>query len=377
MIKRLKLNNFKCFKESEFEFKNLNLFTGINSAGKSSVIQSILLIKQNFESFSFLKKIIKIATEKDKNMIYELFKKTKINDKYVKLGLSSDVLNEKAEKDEILIELETFSGMLSMKLLANRENNNEMIANYNEIQNLDFLLEEDNFFYLSAERISPKSRYPYSKEEILKNKIGNKGEYAVHYLAEYYNENLKIESLKSDATDNFQFRENVSRWMGKISNGIDVTAEANDLKMETSLKYNYGGKSYLPQNIGFGVTYTLPIVVLLLKAKKGDIIIIENPETHLHPRAQSEIAKLCCKVASEGVQLILETHSDHFLNAVRVAIKEKIISSDNSQIYFFNKDDENNDIIIENIKVNSEGKIEKWPKGFFDEWDLQLEKLLW
>lgn len=133
----------------------------------------------------------------------------------------------------------------------------------------------------------------------------------------------------------------------------------------------------MPQNIGFGVTYTLPIIVLLLKAKKGDVIIIENPETHLHPAAQSEIAKLCCKVASEGVQLILETHSDHFLNAVRVAIKEKIISSDSSQIYFFNKDEENNDIIIENIKVNSEGKIEKWPKGFFDEWDLQLEKLLW
>ena len=60
-----------------------------------------------------------------------------------------------------------------------------------------------------------------------------------------------------------------------------------------------------------------------------------------------------------------------------MAIKEKIISSDSSQIYFFNKDEENNDIIIENIKVNSEGKIEKWPKGFFDEWDLQLEKLLW
>lgn len=62
MIKRLKLSNFKCFKESEFEFKNLNLFTGINSAGKSSVIQSILLIKQNFESFSFFKNLIKTAT---------------------------------------------------------------------------------------------------------------------------------------------------------------------------------------------------------------------------------------------------------------------------------------------------------------------------
>ena len=115
---------------------------------------------------------------------------------------------------------------------------------------------------------------------------------------------------------------------------------------------------------------------MLLKAEKGDIIILENPETHLHPAAQSLIAELCCKAAAEGVQLIIETHSDHFLNAVRVAIKKKIVSSEEVQVYYFNKDYEKNKIEIENIVINSDGKIDRWPKGFFDEWDIQLEKLL-
>ena len=373
MINRLNLKNFKCFREEEFNFKNLNLLTGINSGGKSSVIQSLLLIKQNFEKIEpeTLLKIEKINS----SIIGLLFEEISLNNKYVKLGLSNDILNENAQEDKIYLELESDGRTVEIELEINNKRSEKLIAKYNKIENLDFLL-KDNFFYLSADRIVPKSTYEYSKEEILRGKIGNKGEYAIHYLAEYNNENLKIKNLKADEAGNLQFRENVSRWMGKISNGIDITAEVNDSKMESTLKYSYGGKSYLPQNIGFGITYTLPILIMLLKAEKGDIIILENPETHLHPAAQSLIAELCCKAAAEGVQLIIETHSDHFLNAVRVAIKKKIVSSEEVQVYYFNKDYEKNKIEIENIVINSDGKIDRWPKGFFDEWDIQLEKLL-
>ena len=104
-------------------------------------------------------------------------------------------------------------------------------------------------------------------------------------------------------------------------------------------------------------------------------MIIENPESHLHPSAQVEIANLCCKVARNGVQLIIETHSDHFLNAVRVAVKEKIISNTETQIYFFTTN--NKEIHVDNLNLDDFGKVDKWPKGFFDEWDNQLEKLLW
>ena len=372
MINKLKLINFKCFKENEFFFKKLNLLTGINSGGKSSVIQSLLLIKQTFEKRQEIKELIKLLSFNDKNTV---FKDIFLNDKYVKLGLINDILNEKAIDDEIFIELEIDNKKLDTKIKL--DNEKKIVAQYKKIENWEFLISEDNFFYLSANRISPKDNYEYSREKILKGQIGNNGEYSIHYLAEYYNDEIKIKNLKSNDTNNYQFRENVSRWLGKISKGIDITAVVNDTKEEVRLNYNYGSRNFLPQNVWFGITYTLPIIILLIKEQKGDVIIIENPETHLHPAAQSELAKLCCKVAAEGVQLIIETHSDHFLNAIRVSVKENIISSNEVQVYYFNKNYKENEIEVEEIKIDSNGRIENWPKGFFDEWDIQLEKLLW
>ena len=166
-------------------------------------------------------------------------------------------------------------------------------------------------------------QYDYSKENVIKGKLGNKGEFAIHYLAVNANENLKLTELKSPNSNSFYFRENVSRWLETISTGIDITSGVNDELRYSYLKYSYnGGKEYFPQNVGFGITYVLPIIISLLKAEKGDLIIIENPESHLHPGAQVEIAKLCCKAAAQGVQLIIETHSDHFFNAIRVAVKK-------------------------------------------------------
>ena len=118
----------------------------------------------------------------------------------------------------------------------------------------------------------------------------------------------------------------------------------------------------LPQNVGFGITYVLPIIVALLKAKKGDCIIIENPESHLHPSGQVSIARLCAKASQLGVQIIVETHSDHFFNGVRVAIKERKIDNSKVSMYYFYK--KNRDSFfskdsssIEEIEVNDEGKI--------------------
>ena len=135
---------------------------------------------------------------------------------------------------------------------------------------LKFLVSEKNFSYLSADRITPKLQYDYSKENVIKGKLGNKGEFAIHYLAVNANENLKLTELKSPNSNSFYFRENVSRWLEKISTGIDITSGVNDELRYSYLKYSYnGGKEYFPQNVGFGITYVLPIIISLLKAEKG------------------------------------------------------------------------------------------------------------
>ena len=381
MIQSLELENFKCFEKIKIDFKNLTLLTGVNSGGKSSIIQSILCMKQNFEILNQFPDTIEML--KSKNYTDFSIGRIGTEGKYTNLGTANNLLYENAEDDFILFRLtledkEKKKGSLFLKTQIDK-NNPKYLTIDNSASKIDFtkiLVDEENFSYLSADRITPKLQYDYSKENVLKGNLGNKGEYSIHYLAVNSNESLKLNELKHPNSNSLSFRENVARWLERISIGIDISSGVNDEMQYSYLKYSYnGGKEYFPQNVGFGITYVLPIIITLLKAERGDIIIIENPESHLHPAAQAEIANLCCKVAAQGVQLIIETHSDHFLNAIRVAVKNKIIENADTQIYFFTKVEQKS--IAEKISLDSNGKVDKWPKGFFDEWDIQLEKLLW
>jgi predicted ATPase len=132
-----------------------------------------------------------------------------------------------------------------------------------------------------------------------------------------------------------------------------------------------------PTNVGFGLTYVLPVVTAVLFASPGDLLIIENPESHLHPQGQARLGKLFAQSAEQGVQLFIETHSDHVLNGVRVATKQQLISPEKVGIFFFERylADEHRTEIIQPI-IDENGRINKWPPGFFDEWDNQLDELL-
>ncbi len=381
MYKKIKVKNFKSLKDINLKLSNLNLFTGVNSSGKSSVIQTLLLIKQNFENkliiLDELSRKMNITVEE---LLVVLLSSLRINTDYLNLGNASNILYENATEDQMLIQIELENGLVDFDCNNFRENKDqETIDCKLSFQGkISELLVNNNFSYLSADRIIPQSFYKYSKENIIKGNLGKNGEYTVHYLAEYKNKDIFIQSLKHENASSFQLLENASSWLSKISKGIDVKPEANLIQQSSTLKYSYGTKVILPQNVGFGITYILPIIVAILKSKPGDTLIIENPESHLHPAGQVEIAKLCAKAAEAGVQLIIKSHSDHFLNGIRVAIKEKVISQNLIKVYYFSKNyDEDNISVIQEIEIDSNGKIECWPEGFFDEWEIQLEKLLW
>ena len=126
------------------------------------------------------------------------------------------------------------------------------------------------------------------------------------------------------------------------------------------------------ENIGYGISYTLPVIVALLSATPNSLIIIENPEAHLHPAGQAELAKLITLVASNGVQVFIETHSDHIISGIQLACKayEKDntmgISRDDVALYYF-KNDSNNRLHIEPVKILETGILDYQPKGFFDQ----------
>lgn len=374
MLKEVKIKNFKSLKEVEINLKNLTLFTGINSSGKSSTLQVLLLIKQNFQIYGSLIKTLELPLTSLKN----IFQKLSINGEYLELGVGKNILYDKAENDILELQLKLTDGQVNFKSDIRESKEEESInCEMSYSKNIEELFLQNNFIYLSADRIVPQSSYKYSKESVLRGNLGRNGEYTIHYLAENKNLQIPLKELQHPEANSTQLLENVDYWLSKISRGIKVIPEVNINFQQSTLQYSYGGSERLPQNIGFGVTYVLPIIVAILKAKKGDIIIIENPESHLHPAGQVEIARLCAKASEAGVQIIVETHSDHFLNGVRVAIKEKDLNNNNALVYYFSRNEEEEKTEVQEIGIDENGKINEWPRGFFDEWDIQLEKLLW
>lgn len=134
-------------------------------------------------------------------------------------------------------------------------------------------------------------------------------------------------------------------------------------------------KRYKPANIGFGYTYILPIVISGLLAAPGELLIVENPEAHLHPRAQSKLTRFLAQVAQCGVQVIIESHSEHILNALRICVKNNdfsIVDKDVSVLYFQDSEDQP----VVRIPINPDGSVDDWPEDFFDQAEKDLQQLI-
>lgn len=391
IINQVDVKNFKSLKDVEIKLSNLTLITGVNSSGKSSFIQALLLLKQNEESLktiSNFKMIESSINEQDtSDEMYKSMKKLideskklslNLNGDFTKLGRIKDILNQEVFNEDITIRLTM--GEISYQVVCDSKTLIISIDSKVPIESITNLFLDD-FQYIDTTRIQPSITYALSEVNIKKNLIGHNGEYTAHYLAENRRKDLHIEALKHPESITNQLLENVSLWLGEISSGIDISAKLYNELQQVNLTYSYiygdnKSNEFTPLNVGFGITYVLPIIVAILKAKPDDLLIIENPESHLHPAGQSKIAELCAIASSSGVQIIVETHSDHFLNGIRVATKKGILKSNNSQIYYFRKDKDELETKIDKINIDEYGNIKEWPKGFFDEWDNQLDELI-
>lgn len=389
-IEKVDIKNFKLLRDVSVELGDLTLITGVNSSGKSSFIQALLLLKQNqdlivkIEANKLLSGSIKEndkESEYIKKAIEDTFKTPiNINGGYTQIGERKDLFHQDIYEENIEVSLKTDKLLLGYCIdYKNLSLTIEPKQTFSNILNLF----DDRFQYLNTDRIQPKNIYSLSNSHIFKNNIGNHGEYTAHYLDENRHKELDIKTLKhQNAKTNFLL-ENVSCWLSEISGGIEILSKKYpDIQgMSLSYKYTYGENTtheYSPFNVGFGITYVLPIIVAILKSKPDDLLIIENPESHVHPQGQSKIAELCAMASSNGVQIVVETHSDHFLNSLRVATKKGLIESSKSKIYYFEKDDLNLSAKVHKLTIDKDGNInQNWPKGFFDEFRNKLDELIW
>jgi predicted ATPase len=241
-----------------------------------------------------------------------------------------------------------------------------------------------SFQYLSAERISPRSTYDVSDYAVNQRRsLGVKGEYTAHFLAEHGNDAISIKAYRHPSASTDYLIDNLNAWMSEITPGTKVVAKLIPEINKASLHYKFSSgneitANFRPENTGFGLTYVLPVVTAVLSARPGDLLLIENPESHLHPAGQALIAKLIAIAANNDVQVVIETHSDHFLNGIRRSVKSKIIAADNVCAYFLSRDVDVPEhlVQVEKVAIESSGRIKYWPKGFFDEWEKSLNELI-
>ncbi len=369
MIEFINIKNFKTLLNASFPLKSLNLFSGLNGMGKSTLVQSLLLLRQSYER----------NTIKNKGLL--------LNGDYVNIGTGQDALSSFSEQEEIIFTVKwSEKEQLSQFEFDYQRDSDLLPLRKSGVDGDSAILSlfNSNFQYLSADRLGPQSHHQLSEFHIRDLKsIGHHGEFAVHFIAVNGAKDLEIEALRHPKAVSGSLLDNIEAWMSDISPGLKIKAVAQPQFNSASLSYSFKqGKQttqeFKPQNVGFGLSYVLPVVTSILRAAKGDLLIIENPESHLHPTGQSLMGKLCAIAAKNGVQLIVESHSDHFLNGIRVAVKQRVVAAAEVKVFFLHRDVQNSTHASEVMypNIDDEGRIDCWPDGFFDQWDKELDQLL-
>lgn len=365
MITKIDIKNFKSIKEASVELKNLNLLMGLNGMGKSSFLQVILLLMQS---------------DKLEERVIDL------NGILAQIGQGKDALYQFASDDHIEFGIH-FSTDRHFKWKFNYHTDKDKLTAENgyKKEDMQFFREQTNRFqYISAERLGPKELYDASSVVVSdKKQLGLLGEYAAYYINLFGANHGVNELIRHPKAKTEKLKAQINAWLKEISPGVSLNTKYVPEANKVILDYQFdivGNKtnSFRPKNVGFGISYVLPIVLALLTAENGKIIIIENPESHIHPRGQAELGKLIGLASKTGAQIFVETHSDHILNGIRVAVKEKQISKDLVNILYFDKttNDKESYSNIHKLKVDSNGILSDEPEGMLDEWGNQLLKLL-
>ncbi len=374
MITSLRLENFKGFREIDLRLAPITLLTGVNGMGKSSVIQAFLLLRQSFASGDLSAGRLLIGGE------------------LVDLGTGVDLLFEDANSDSIAIGFTVkrpssfLSGRSWLKRFTYDRTAETLLAvdSENKSDNLTGELVGQppfagRFAYVHAERVGPRKTLPLSDARVLAFDLGTKGEYVLHILLEHGSEALPDNDPRV-SSGGPKLIDQVGAWLQEVSPGshlaIDPVRSA-DLAIggfSFDREGDIPSRVFRATNVVFGLSYVLPVIVALLSTKPGGLVLIENPEAHLHPKGQTRMGQLAARAAAAGVQVIAETHSDHFMNGVRIEVRGGAIKPTDAAFHYFHR--EKSEIVVTTPTIDSDGRLSSWPEGFFDQHDENLVSLL-
>lgn len=356
MLKKLEVVGYKSINNLTLDLEGFNLLAGVNSAGKSSIIQCVSIAWQAMQS--------------------RLQGGDQIRLNY---GRFSDMRNSIKGNKTIDINLYTETddepnGQFNMSLYT-EEGENKYDVWSDEQENWKQYVENNQMVYLSTERVGVRNSYMVNTENSYA--IGNEGEYAYAYLALHGQEAIVENNFAyNPEAIGLSLNNQVNYWLSYL---VGFRVQVNTVPDLDQVVVTFANERdmrfYRAKNVGTGLSFVAMLLIAALSCRKGDTLMIENPEIHLHPRAQSRFMECMAFLTERGLQIIMETHSDHIYNGMRKCIKSRKLSKERIAAYYLELDD-SMQTEATGISFNDEGAEQNHPYGMFDQFDDDLDELL-
>jgi len=372
VITRIELELFKCFKALKLPLESLTLLSGVNASGKSTVLQAMVLLHQTI-------------------LDHEWSTRLQLNGSEIELGTVADVIDQVHGRREFNIKLidDDCTVRWAFHYVEDKQSMSAAVqsvgVNDNAVQQpekLRFLFPEPlgvaeslarrlrTLTYLTAERLGPRDGYDL-QDPVAAQVVGPRGENAVGLLYQQRDSTI-LPALVLESEPPTLLKQVAAR-METFFPGASLTIQPVPQANMVTLGLTTSGETgfHRPINVGFGLTQILPVIVAALAAKEGDLLLIENPEVHLHPAGQALMGQFLTEVAAAGVQVLSESHSDHVLNGIRRAVKAGTLPAGKVALHFFKPRNEHGEQVT-SPTLDASGNIDHWPEGFFDQFDKDL-----
>ena len=415
MLRRLQLENFKAWKKADMRLAPLTGLFGTNSSGKTSILQFLLMLKQTVESsdralvlnlngnYVELGTFFEIVTDNNpKNRITFSINWNQNLDKFYGMSIDietksiiSQINNEivpihfsfysnpddspNRVGSEIVFKRET-SGNYKVTTISDDDGIAENEAQYRskfyefdtwdpkyrtnyEAKDVSYYINTffNVFHYLGPLREYPKRNYTWGGER--RSQLGNRGEFAIECILASRERGDKIEHKG----ETYSLETYLAMWLrelGMIQDfKIDSITEGGRL-FEVRVRQTEKSPYVLLTDVGFGVSQILPVLTLCYYTPKGSILLMEQPEIHLHPRVQAGLADVFIDaIHKRGVQIILESHSEHLLRRLQLRIAQEKFSNDEAALYFCEVKQGYSELL--DLQLDAFGNIKNWPDNFF------------
>lgn len=380
MIRALRMERFKCFDSLALPLAPLTLFTGVNAAGKSTALQTLLLLSQTLRA---------------QRGPAEL----RLKGPLASLGTPADIINRTCGGNEIALGVTTDEAELLWRFSVTDDARRALRATQLEFISgestrsvadtfdgirpqglhgpcVETLAVLDRLIFLSASRQAETDLFPvFDDPNGAIGDIGPTGQFSTWWFHQEGDNRVPAARCLGDQAPT-TLRHQVNAWAADLFPGIEFNAlpVSGTSLMRLEIKSGPTSGWTRPANVGYGVSYAFPTLVAGLTAPAGCTLIIDSPEAHLHPRGQARMGAFLAQMASAGVQILIETHSDHVMDGVRIAIREGVLGPEGAAFHYFIRNESTTSITTP--QIDADGRLSEWPEGFFDQHRRNMAKLV-